>query len=258
LLTSVIHNPVVVYEDEPSPTSEQATTNPLSTSQTTEIAPQSADGAQSSQSSEPSDLSKSIEDFSDHDEENDPIIHSFGPYGANILPRMASFHAGQSPIRPSRSSRNQPEPLRPADSPPQRSVPKTGRDGREALKMVLDLSSSIENHVINQLAFSRLSSTPFLTILNNLPTDHWNQDCSTEEGLSKDEIKDILESAKCIGKVSREGKDAAGKPLENEYYYVPDLDDDSMRREAVVNDLRKPGLRSCRKQHKQYFWRKPK
>jgi regulator of nonsense transcripts 2 len=86
--------------------------------------------------------------------------------------------------------------------------------------------------------------------LNNLPTDHWNQDCSTEEGLSKDEIKDILESAKCIGKVSREGKDAAGKPLENEYYYVPDLDDDSMRREAVVNDLRKPGLRSCRKQHK--------
>lgn len=255
LLATCIHNPVVVYEDEPSPSTEQATTNPLSTSQTTETAPESADGAQSSQSSELSDLSKYIEDFSDHDEENDPIIHSFGPYGENILPRMASFRAGQSPIRPSRSSRNQPEPLRPADSPPQRSVPKTRRDGREALKKVPDLGSSIENHVINQLAFSRLSSTPFSTILNNLPTDLWNKECSTEEGLSKHEIENILESAKCIGEVNREGKDAAGKPLENEYYYLPDLDDDDMRREAVVNDLRKPGLRSCRRQHKvrQFF-----
>lgn len=48
----------------------------------------------------------------------------------------------------------------------------------------------------------------------------------------------------------REGKDAAGKALESEFYYLPDLDDDEMRRQAVVNDLRKPGLRNCRKQHK--------
>jgi hypothetical protein len=32
----------------------------------------------------------------------------------------------------------------------------------------------------------------------------------------------------------------------SEYYYIPDEDDDVMRRSAVVDDLRKPGLRNCR------------
>ena len=50
--------------------------------------------------------------------------------------------------------------------------------------------------------------------------------------------------------MSREGKDAAGKKLESEYYYIPDEDKDEKRKEAVVNDLMKPGLRACRKQHK--------
>jgi len=86
----------------------------------------------------------------------------------------------------------------------------------------------------------------------------------------------VITETACIGEVAREGKDAAGKPLESEYYYIPDQDEDEKRKEAVVNDLRKPGLRACRKQHKvcfspsvlakdqvlipekQYFWRKPK
>ena len=31
------------------------------------------------------------EEFSEHDEENDPIVHSFGPYGENILSKFESF-----------------------------------------------------------------------------------------------------------------------------------------------------------------------
>ena len=54
----------------------------------------------------------------------------------------------------------------------------------------------------------------------------------------------------CVGEVVREGKDAAGKALESEYYYVPDKDTDEKRKEVVANDLMKPGLRACRKQHK--------
>ncbi len=96
--------------------------------------------------------------------------------------------------------------------------------------------------IINQLAFSRLSSTPLSTILSHFPEDAG--DCSSEN------VKEAIAQISCIGEVAREGKDAAGRPLESEYYYIPDEDQDEMRREAVVNDLRKPGLRACRKQHK--------
>ena len=89
----------------------------------------------------------------------------------------------------------------------------------------------------------------------------------------------MLDATSCIGEVAREGKDAAGKPLESEYYYIAELDTDEQRRGAVVDGLKKPGLRACRKQHKvrhciltldpypkwvdltcvqQYYWRKPK
>lgn len=171
------------------------------------------------------------EEFSDNDEENDPIIHSFGPFGANLLPRMASFTAGDSPTpadsnKSSRSSRT--EPLHPNQPP-------------AAIKKESP-TVDIKGHIINQLAFSRLSSTPWSTILNHLPSEALS--------LSINEIKQAVKETSCIGEVAREGKDAAGKPLESELYYIPDLDEDEKRREAVVNDLRKPGLRACRKQHK--------
>ena len=63
-------------------------------------------------------------------------------------------------------------------------------------------------------------------------------------------LKGMIDKTQCIGEVCREGKDAAGKPLESEYYYIPDMDPDHKRRDAVVEGLRKPGLRACRKQHK--------
>ncbi|RAK94938.1 uncharacterized protein BO80DRAFT_460211 [Aspergillus ibericus CBS 121593] len=239
-------NAVVVYEDEASPV-RRNNEDPLV--QVTRKSSIVEDLFQSSQSSDLSDLSKQDE-FSDHDEENDPIIHSFGPFGDNILPRMASFTADESPLRPARP-RNQAsaQPLQPAKRQPSKAS-----ESVESLTTKLEpLDESFErvqNHAVNQLAFSRLSSTPFSTILNNLPPTLWKRDSHHREGPSKDEIRAILDTTKCIGKVAREGKDAAGKPLESEYYYIPDYDEDDMRREAVVHDLRKPGLRNCRKQHK--------
>ncbi|KAJ5908093.1 hypothetical protein N7495_000775 [Penicillium taxi] len=209
-----------------------------------------------------SDLGRHDEE-SDNDEENDPIIHSFGPFGENLLPRMASFRANDSPIRSSLSSQRimSGPSLEPTQSVKESSeVPEFKETSPiEELSQQKDENyERVRNHAANQLAFSRLSSTPFSTILNNLPPAYWRSSVSKQSGLSRSEIRFILENTKCIGKVAREGKDAAGKPLESEYYYIPDDDDDEMRRGAVVNDLRKPGLRNCRKQHKQYFWRKPK
>ncbi|KAL4865626.1 hypothetical protein BDV12DRAFT_146704 [Aspergillus spectabilis] len=246
-------NAVIVYEDEGSPIRRSSSAERLKSSSSV------ASLLQSSQSSDLSDLSKP-DDLSDHDEENDPIIHSFGPFGDNILPRLASFSADDSPLRPTRPRTHLPgQPLQPTQSPRQPSKPVEPSNDALAKPLVLDEDAErVQNHAANQLAFSRLSSTPFSTILGNLPPSLWRADSHSRHGPSRDEIRAILDTTRCIGKVAREGKDAAGKPLEAEYYYIPDYDDDQMRREAVVTDLRKPGLRNCRKQHKQYFWRKPK
>lgn len=241
-------NAVVVYEDE-SPPARNNSGNVSVSQDTQEPAQRVKDILQGSGSSDLSDLSK-LDEFSDNDEENDPIVHSFGPFGDNILPRMASFNAAESPIRSGRTrAADTAQPLQPTQSPRQPSKP--AEPGSETVKKE-SFSEDLEkvrHHAVNQLAFSRLSSTPLSTILYNLPPTLWRGGDS-QTGPSKEEILAVLNSTRCIGRVAREGKDAAGKPLEAEYYYIADFDEDGMRREAVVNDLRKPGLRSCRKQHK--------
>jgi hypothetical protein len=222
---------VKVYEDAPSPENAAevavdesfVSTQPASSFQAPSLE------SQSSELSEP-------EEEQDADEENDPIVHSFGPFGANISSRMASFTTVASPEVP--STRREP-----SISPKHRS---SSEDTNEADP------TPIINHLVNQLAFSRLSSTPLSVIMNHLPAELKGASPTYPEnkGLSKADLRKLLNAAACIGEIGREGKDAAGKPLESEYYYIPDEDTDEHRRAAVVDGLRKPSLRNCRKQHK--------
>ncbi|KAI0970174.1 hypothetical protein F4678DRAFT_149151 [Xylaria arbuscula] len=182
-----------------------------------------------------SDLSD-LDDENDPDEENDPIILSFGPFGANLSNRLAAIAAG-SPKQPPRIE-------------PGRATVKASAEPEEPIHPNVDVEV-VRNHVVNQLAFSRLQSNPLTTILNNLPTEE-------KKDLSKSALRRIIEETKCVGVITRQGKDAAGKALESEYYYVPEHDADESRRFAVTDGLRKPSLRACRKQHKQYYWKRPK
>ncbi|TVY60852.1 Protein PLM2, partial [Lachnellula suecica] len=228
---------VKVYEDASSPEEEDiAAGNSM-------VSTQAATSFRAPGESQESELSEPEEE-QDPDEENDPIVHSFGPFGADISSRMASFTAVGSPEIP-RAGRDR------ADSANSRS---SSRSTSEAE------AGPIVNHVVNQLAFSRLSSTPISVILNHLPADLRNSSTTHLEnkGLTKEELCKMLNAAACIGEIHREGKDAAGKALESEYYYIPDEDTDENRRAAVVDGLRKPSLRNCRKQHKQYYWKKPR
>ncbi|KAI0016407.1 hypothetical protein F4780DRAFT_783285 [Xylariomycetidae sp. FL0641] len=173
----------------------------------------------------------------DPDEENDPIVHSFGPFGANIQNRMAAF------------TTNSPKPRSRVAS-----GHTTAKASAEPEEKPLNPSinvGAVTNHVVNQLAFSRLQSNPLSGIMNNLPAEE-------KKDLTKSQLRRIIESTLCIGTIPRQGKDAAGKPLESEYYYVPEHDTDESRRLAVTDGLRKPSLRACRKQHKQYYWKRPK
>ena len=164
------------------------------------------------------------EEFSDRDEENEPLVHEMGPFGNNLLPRMASCSTDSIKVDTTVKQCEQP--------------------AKKKLS-VEDQSDPVLNHVLNQLAYSRLSSTPLSILLNNLPSD-----LRGDDQVKLSDLKLLIEHTACVGEVCRAGKDAAGKPLESEYYYIPEQDFDAARRDAVVEGLRKPGLRNCRKQHK--------
>lgn len=233
-------SPIHVYVDEDVRQEEELAANTQAqTTQSTQIASQPLSGLlDDSQSSVLSDP----HDYSDNDEENDPIVHCFGPFGANLDSRMAAINAHSSPAqaRPALS------PLKISGVSPQR-LRHAGpsREKEEEIHPVI-------NHVINQLAYSRLASTPLSTIMSHLPAHFKDTKSNSKENtaLTPGALKRMLDSTGCIGEVVREGKDAAGKPLESEFYYIPDMDDDASRRDSVVDGLRKPGLRACRKQHK--------
>jgi len=196
------------------------------------------------------------EDFSDHEnEENDPIVHSFGPFGSNILSRLNSFSTSGERKSPTGPTRHRRRSLKSAPLSPQH-VSTTSTNGAKLKRR----ESPIKNHVINQLAFSRVHAVPLSTIHGNLPAELKaastvsnstpEKDQNGEVPLTDEELKHILESIPCVGEIAREGKDAAGKVLENEYYYVPEMDDNAMRRDAVMSGMGGTGLRAVRKNHK--------
>ncbi|TGO44732.1 hypothetical protein BCON_0470g00050 [Botryotinia convoluta] len=230
---------IQVYEDksEPAPAIESKDPEPVY-SPTVAATSFSA----SFPASQESELSEPDED---PDEENDPIVHSFGPFGANLSSRMAKFTAGHSPEARGRDDHKF------KTSTEKRSSSTSTDEG--AITPVI-------NHVANQLAYSRLQSMPLSTILRNLPSNLRGISPSKKEnkGLTKDDLRKMLNRTSFIGEIHREGKDAAGKPLESEYYYIPDEDTDQSRKETVQEGLRKPSLRNCRKQHKQYYWKRPR
>jgi len=232
LFSDSVEPVVQVYEDEQSSENEPEIAEGIS-----QISTQAGISFTATAESQASDLSEPEED-QDPDEENDPIVHSFGPFGANISSRMESFTTAASPEAP------RGRPVREPSGSPQTRSSSESTNQADAVPIV--------NHVVNQLAFSRLSSTPLSVIMNHLPAElrGVNPTHPENKGLMKDDLRKLLNAAPSIGEIHREGKDAAGKPLESEYYYIPDEDTDAQRRAAVVDGLRKPSLRNCRKQHK--------
>ena len=250
-----LHPIVTVYEDDPSPSDHPAGTE-------NDRHPESQSTQEVSQvtgTASPSDDLAEPEILSDHNEENDPLIVSFGPQGDNLLPRMASVSTAVSPpgtVRRGRATRE----ARRRTAAPSVSAPAGPSLGRRPTRSVTPSPPAppanqiaLIQHLVNQLAYSRLSSTPITVIMSSLPAEVLTGDDATRDRTEPpcpDEIQSVLNTIACVGQVQREGKDAAGKPLETEYYYIPEHDEDETRKEMVVNSLRKPSLRACRKQHK--------
>ncbi|OMP82222.1 Protein PLM2 [Diplodia seriata] len=264
---------VQVYEDGES--GDDKARAALAESQSSRTACASAHEGKTSQTSASSFES---DDFSDRDEENDPVVHSFGPFGANILSRMQSMSNVHSGTVSSQSRRRRPlkdprsHPESPDGAQSSSDAPRTNSEPTPRIN-----ESPIKNHVINQLAFSRLHSMPLSTILGNLPAElrgestdgarsrRAGKEAMLEEQaaestarLTGSDLQQMLDAIACIGEITRVGKDASGRTLENEYYYVPEMDENHMRRDAVMGGIGGTGLRSVRKAHKQYYWKRPR
>lgn len=189
------------------------------------------------------------------DENDDQLIHSFAPFDDpddSSLPYMENLSTIRLNSSKSRASLTAIRDLEVEEPRTELAEPKPEADkeengegeGEDEITAEYD-KEGIRNHAVNQLAYSRLNSTPLSTVLSNLPfpKEFWSKFPHV-----KKEIEELIKSTECIGAVDREGKDAAGKPLESEFYYVAELDSDEMRRSAV--SAMKPGLRNCRKQHR--------
>lgn len=106
----------------------------------------------------------------------------------------------------------------------------------------------VRNIVINHVAFSRLTSTPLSDIIDS---------SRNLQRIPRVEVERILAETPSVGIIPREGKDALGKPLEAEYYYMIENDPNQVRRELVEDAKGHRTLRSCRRSHKQYYYKKP-
>lgn len=171
-----------------------------------------------------------VAEYSDHDEENNPAIHHFGATGHDILAKFEGMRSAS------------PEPK---GVPVEVSAAQCQSAPPRAAKL-----SPVRNHIINQLAFSRSHSIPLSNLYANLPRDlkTVTEGDISEESLSVTELETMLLDVPCVGEINREGKDAAGKQLENEFYYLPELDTMESRRDAV--SVGRPPMRNVRKHHK--------
>ncbi|KAL7268719.1 target of SBF, partial [Rhizina undulata] len=185
--------------------------------------------------------SEQQDEDSDEEDSNvsDPILQSFDPIAQSFdgseshLPPMATLTAAtlarsSSPVvilRKRRRVRSSPE----AQS--------------HSVLLSPNKANTIQNHIINQLAFSRLSSIPLSTLHENIPV-------ALLGTITRERLAVILSEIESIGEVIRTGKDAAGKKLESQYYYIPEKDDDQSRRAAIEGRMGRVGLRACRKTHK--------
>lgn len=125
----------------------------------------------------------------------------------------------------------------------------------------LKIDEAQARHVISTyLAFSRLHSTPISAIINSIPSLREHMSESEEENEEVvNFVRSVLTNTEWIGVINRVGKDAAGKPLEEEYFYIQENDQDMDRKELVdqIKGRGTSGLRSCRQKHIQYYWKKP-
>jgi len=124
-----------------------------------------------------------------------------------------------------------------------------------------DLHATICGMVIETIATSRASSLPVSSIYKLV----MNSQPALKSQRSEDEwlrlFEHVLRSGEVgrgcgvFGKVESSGKDRADRPLEAQWFYVPERDQDQERAALIRSLMSRPGKRTETMKYKQYYWR---
>ncbi|KAF8971276.1 hypothetical protein BDZ97DRAFT_1350388 [Flammula alnicola] len=123
------------------------------------------------------------------------------------------------------------------------------------------LHAQVCGMLIETMAMSRASSLPVSSLFKLVMQD---QPALKEQRTEREWIKlfdRVLHSGEArrgsgvFGKVESSGKDDADRPLEAQWFYVPELDEDQERATLIKAMMPRPAKRSETKKYKQYYWR---
>ncbi|KAF9914653.1 hypothetical protein BX616_007870, partial [Lobosporangium transversale] len=119
---------------------------------------------------------------------------------------------------------------------------KTGMDYTEMIIDTLVFARKKKSMTLSELFDEMIASQPSLMRLQ------------TQEEI-KEQMLQCLSAARCVGKITRKGKDAYNKPLESQWYYIPEYDHNVMRK--LTRQEVMPSARKCTLTDKQYFFKMP-
>ncbi|EPY52814.1 hypothetical protein SPOG_02133 [Schizosaccharomyces cryophilus OY26] len=103
--------------------------------------------------------------------------------------------------------------------------------------------------ILDELVFSTTSTTALTVLAHLFPS-------GMPLAAVQDHLRELAKQYPYLKEVRRYGTDANGDPLWSEWFYNPEEDDDDERRQRYAPIMRP--VRSSRRVHKQYFWKKPR
>ncbi|WBW73096.1 chromatin binding FHA domain protein Tos4 [Schizosaccharomyces osmophilus] len=103
--------------------------------------------------------------------------------------------------------------------------------------------------ILDELVFSTTSTTALTVLAHLFPS-------GMPLAAVQDHLRELAKQYSYLKEVRRFGTDANGDPLWSQWYYNPEEDDDEERRQRYAPIMRP--VRSSRRVHKQYFWKKPR
>ena len=121
----------------------------------------------------------------------------------------------------------------------------------------LDVDKNVKEELcgllIQCMALARASSMPATSLCRDLLRSNPHLAANRSRDALLDLINAVLHAHKVFGRIDREGLDAADKPLEPQWYYIPENDWDKDR--ATLLREMMPKKRNETKKHKQYYYR---
>lgn len=124
-----------------------------------------------------------------------------------------------------------------------------------------DLDGEILGMLIESMALSRASSLPVSSLFKSVMQ---SRPAFKAQKSDKDWIAVFLRvleggvvgrGSGVFSKIESSGKDDRGRPLEPQWFYVPEMDEDQERATLIRSMMPRPGKRNETKKYKQYYYR---